>query len=192
MSKGRKIFSFITLVFAIITMTTFVSAQDENKEQAPKPEIKKRDGQRGQRGFRKGKRGKRGMHGFRGRRGGSLRLLRRIELTEDQKGQIRTLMETQRSTNQPMREEARELYMKRRDGSITETEQSRLEQIRRDMKASHEQLETTILGLLTPEQTTKLEQMKTEMEQRRQERRRRWEERKQQRENSQKEDKPVS
>ena len=82
----------------------------------------------------------------------------------------------------PQYEETRSLKMKKRDGSITETEQARFEQIKTEMKASSEQMKLSIMGFLTPEQTAKLTQMKAEREQRMQERKQRWQERKQQRE----------
>lgn len=179
MSKARKIFSFLTLLFAVVAMTTFVAAQEKSDSDMQKREMK-RDGKLSKRNFFEGKRGKRGKRGHRG----FMRMLRGIELTDNQKEQIKTLAETQRATNQPMREEARELYMKKRDGTITEAETERLKQIHMDMKASGDQFKATILGLLTPEQRAEIDRIKAEREQRRQERRRRWQERKQQQEQS--------
>lgn len=181
MTKGRKFFSLITLMFAIVAMTTFVSAQEKSDSDAPKREMK-RDGQFGKRNFGEGKHGKRGMRGHGG--GNIMRMVRGLDLTDAQKTQIKTLMETNRTAMQPSFEEARSLHMKKRDGSITETEQARLEQIKTEMKASSEQLRLTVLGLLTPEQNAKLEQMKAEREQRMQERKQRWQERKQQKESA--------
>ena len=180
MSKARKIFSFLVLMLAVVAMTTFVAAQEKSDSDPQKREMKRGEIQ-SKRNIFEGKRGKRGKRGHRGHRG-FMRMLRGIELTDNQKEQIKTLAETQRATNQPMREEARELYMRKRDGTITEAENQRLKQIHTDMKASGEQLKATILGLLTAEQRAEIDRIKAEREERRQERRRRWQERKQQRE----------
>ena len=88
MKRARKIFSVLTLLFAVVAMTTFVSAQEKSDSDAPTREMK-RDGQFGKR-YSEGKRGKRGMRGHRGDKG-LTRMLRGLELTEDQKVQVKTL-----------------------------------------------------------------------------------------------------
>lgn len=105
----------------------------------------------GKRSFGEGHRGGKGMRG-----GNIMRSLRGIELTDAQKTQIKSLMDTQKVTYEPKREEMRSLMMKKRDGSITEDEKARFEQFRNEMKASSQQLELSVMALLTPEQTGKL------------------------------------
>lgn len=170
MSLKRKFFSVITLAFAVVAFSSFVSAQDA--------------GQTNDRSMKEGKSGKRGMNkGMRGGGSNIMRDLRGIELTEAQKTQIKSMMETQRSIFEPQREEMRNLMMKRRDGSLTEADQARLSEMRNQMKASSEQMKISVMALLTAEQTAKLNQLKLEREERMQERRQKWQEKRQQRDN---------
>jgi Spy/CpxP family protein refolding chaperone len=173
--------SVLTLAIAIIAFNSFVTAQETtntDKNSVEKRERKmNRFGGEGKRG-RGGKHGMRGMRGDRGMRG-LMRSLSRLDLTETQKSQVKTILETQRTGGQPLREEARSLMMKRRDGTITEGEKTRLDEIRTEMKNSAELTKNSVLALLTPEQTQKLEQMKAERRQRMEERRQRWQQRRQ-------------
>ena len=168
MSLKRKIVSVFTLALAIVGFTTFASAQDSSvtpQDSTTKQEKRDRRGFEGRRGgFEKGMRG--GKHGKMMMRG-----LHKLNLTEAQKTQIHTLMESNRTANQATFEEMRGLMMKKRDGSITEGEQTRLETLRTQMKATAEQTHNTILGLLTPAQRAQLEQMKAERKQKMEERR---------------------
>ena len=179
MSFGRKIMSVFTLAIAIIGFNTFATAQDttnQDKESVERSERKGRFGKEGKRGKR-GKRGRRGMRRDRGLN----RMLSKLDLTDAQKSQIQTIRETQRVSNQPTREEAKTLMMKRRDGSITEAEKARLGDIKTEMRNSAKQTKNSILALLTPEQTQKIEQMKADRKQRMQERRERRQQRRQER-----------
>ncbi len=167
MSIKRKFFSIITLAFAVVAFSTFVSAQDS--------------GQTNDRSMKEGKSGKRGMSkGMRGGGGNVMRELRGIELTENQRTQIKSMMETQRATFEPQREEMKSLMMKKRDGSLTEADQARLSDMKSQIKASSEQMRISVMALLTPEQTAQVTRMRAEREQQRQERRQKWQERKQQ------------
>jgi Spy/CpxP family protein refolding chaperone len=176
MILGRKIVSVLTLAIAIITFNTFVTAQDapanKDKNSFEKQERKGRFGGEGKRGMGEGKRGMRGNRGL-------MRSLSRLELTDSQKTQIKTILETTRSANQPFRDEAKTLLMKKRDGTITEAEQARLGEIKTQMKSSSEQTKNSVLATLTPTQLQKLEEMKAERQQRKEERRLRWQERRQ-------------
>lgn len=185
MSFGRKIVSVITLAIAIAGLNTLAIAQDETPKDKDKSSVEKRQRKQG----RLGKEGKRGRHGRHARRGmrrgrgarGLVRGLSRVDLTDAQKSQVKTLLQSQRTGNQPLREEMRTLMMKRRDGTITEADKTRLGEIRTEMRNSAEQTKNSILGLLTPEQTQRLEQMKAERRQRMEERRQRRQLRRQER-----------
>jgi protein CpxP len=173
----RKILPAVGLIMAVFGMGMVVNAQDAPAKTAPeKTEKKQRMEGRGE---RFGKRGGHGMH--RGGFGPMLRGLRQLDLTDAQKNQIKTLMETHRTTNQPLMEEMKTLMMKKRDGTITDADKARMEEMHTGMKASGDQLRATVLGLLTPEQNQKLEQMKAEREERMEMRKQRMLERKQQR-----------
>ena len=181
MSNGRKIMSILTLAIAIVAFNTFATAQDNSagteKGSVEKMDRRGRFGRDGRRGNNFGSRhGKRGMHGDRG----LMRSLRQLNLTETQKSQIKLLTENQRTANEPLRTEAKALFMKKREGTISEGEQARLDEIGTQMKNSGEQLRNSVLALLTPEQTQQLQQMKAEREQKMQERRQLREQRRQQ------------
>lgn len=134
-------------------------------------------------------RGKRGARGFRS----MLRGFRQLDLTDAQKEQIKTLMDSHRAANQPLREEMRTLMAKRRDGTFTDADKARVGEIRSSMRESGDQLRNTILGLLTPEQTQKLEQMKAERQKRMEERRQRFlEQREKRKERMNSKEKPAA
>lgn len=164
MTIKHKIFSTITLVFAFITMTVFVSAQDgQNDDSANAPTKRER------------KMGKRGGEGRRGHHGGNLmRGLQNLDLTEAQKTQIQGIMESAKTANEPLRQELRQFKEKQLNGeNLTEADQNRIREIRTQMKQSMEQTHNTILAILTPEQRQRVEQQKLEREKRREERRQR-------------------
>ena len=161
MSLKRKIISAVTSAFAIIAFTTFISAQETNTD-TQKDTTQKREW----RGKKDGKRD--GMRrGFRGGRGGGM--LRGIELTDTQKEQVRTIMESKKAGFQATREEFRTLKQAKRDGSITAEQQTRLDALKQQMKADAKQTHEQIMAILTPEQRTEIEKRKAEMKQRREE-----------------------
>lgn len=134
--------------------------------------------------------------GFRrGFRGGFLPELRGVELTDDQKSQIKLLAETHFASNKAVHEELRSIMDKRRDGTLTDADKARAEEIHQSMKASAEQFRSSVLALLTPEQTEQIERMKAErkerMEKRKERLRERHEKRMQERSKSAEEPKTV-
>ena len=185
----RKMISVLALTIAIAVLGVAVNAQEKQAE--PKSDsIEKKEGaerRMGRRGFHNKHKGFHGKRGFRrgmGFRSG-MQGLRRIELTEAQKTQIKSLSETQRAAFQPQIEEMKGLMMKKRDGTITDSDKARLDQLREGMRSSAEQHKLQILSLLTAEQIQTLENMKAEHRRKMQERRQlRQEMRKQYREQS--------
>nr|MBA3633515.1 Spy/CpxP family protein refolding chaperone [Acidobacteriota bacterium] len=163
MSFKQKFISAVTLAFAIIAFTTFVSAQDISTTQPQDSESKQQKRER--RGF--GKRGERGDK----HRGGKMHGLEQLNLTDAQKTQIKSLMESSRTANQGTFQEMRDLKMKKRDGIITTEEQARMQQLKTQMKATAEQTHSSILAVLTPEQRAQLEQIKEQHKQQREKRR---------------------
>lgn len=163
MSFKNKLFSVFTLAFAFFAFNTFVSAQE--RTEAPNDSVQKQ-GKFERRGFGKGMRG--GKHGDRSMIHG----LNRLNLTDAQKQQIKTLVDAEKATTQTQREEMRALFMKKRGGeALTETEQARANEIKQQLKQSAEQTRNSVLAILTVEQRQQLEQMKEEMKKRREERR---------------------
>lgn len=158
MSLKQKFISTVTLAIAVGAFGTFVSAQETpSSDSTAQPERMERGG-RG--GFGKGMRG--GKHGGGGDRM-MMRSLEKLNLTDAQKEQVRTIFESQRTQNQPQMEEMRGLMMKKRDGVITADEQTRLKELRTQSKQTNDQTRASILAILTPEQRTQLDTMKQEM-----------------------------
>lgn len=162
MSSKHKFISAITLALAVGSFTTFVSAQDSSTNNEQDSTKKERNYER--RGD--GMRGK-GMRG--GKQGGDRMLmgaLHRLNLSDAQKAQVKTIFENNKP-NQAQREEMRDLRQKKHDGSITEQEQAKFKEIKTQMRASAEQTHNAVLAVLTAEQRTQLDQMKQEMRERR-------------------------
>lgn len=168
MSLKNKFIPAITLAVAVGAFSTFTSAQTTTapSQQDGVQNQEKRDG----RGF--GRRGGFGK-GMRGERGGRLGMhgLRGINLTDEQKTQLRTILETNGAANKASHEEFRTLAQAKRAGTLTDEQKARLQTLRDQMKQNSEAVRAQVLAILTPEQRTQLEQQKQEMEKRRQERR---------------------
>ncbi len=167
MSFKQKLISTVTLVFAFAALTTFVPAQDTTTttpQNSAAMNMRPEGRNHGKRKF--GKEG-RGGHGSKMMMGA----LAQLNLTDAQKTQIKSVMEANRPANQGTREEMRGLMMKKRDGSITADEQTKLEGLRQQAKASADQTHSSILAILTPEQRTQLDEMKIQREQKMNERR---------------------
>ena len=135
MSFVKKIASATVLALAMFTLTTFVAAQDDSTNTNPDQTQKERRGGRGdrlrqtrrQRNARR-KRGGFGMHG-----------LKQLDLTDAQKEQVRGIMETAKTANEPLRNEMKLLMEKRRGGEeLSETDRTRLKELRSQMKQTHE------------------------------------------------------
>ena len=163
MSFKRKLISVAASGLAAIAFTTFVSAQDTTtnteNDSMQKQEMRQRRG------------GKRGGFG-KGMRGGKRHLMRSLEklnLSDAQKAQVKTIADNFKASTQTQREELRSLGMKKRDGIISADEQARFKEIRTQMKTSGEQMRASVLAVLTAEQKAQLDQMKEEMKKRREE-----------------------
>ncbi|HYP49712.1 MAG TPA: Spy/CpxP family protein refolding chaperone [Pyrinomonadaceae bacterium] len=152
-----------------MALSSFAMAQD-NSTTAPQRE----DNQKSERkAWKRGGEGKR--DGFRrgGHRGGfGMRGLRELNLTDAQREQIRSIMESKRANreaNQAQREELRQIVEAKRNGTITAEQESRLNAFRQQRREAARQLHEQILAVLTPEQKAQLEQMKQERQKRREE-----------------------
>ena len=168
MSFKRKVISAITSAFAVFTFAAFVSAQDTNTNQQNPTQ---KEDKFKKRGFGKGDGSGKGM---RGKGAGFMREFRKLNLTDAQKEQIRTIMESNRP-NQATSQEMREIMEVRRNGgTLTDAQKDRLKTLRKEMKQNGEKVQGQVLAILTPEQRTQLEQIRAErkqkMELRRQER----------------------
>jgi Spy/CpxP family protein refolding chaperone len=106
------------------------------------------------------------------RRPHALRGLRRLELTDAQRQQFRSLREGQRQRTHAQREELRQLLRARRQGGTLSAEQeARARQLQQELRQTGEAVHGEMLSVLTPEQRTRLEQQREERKARREERR---------------------
>lgn len=161
MSLKNKFFSALTMAFALVAFSTFVSAQETTKtdsENQPKREWRgKRDG------FGKGFRG--------GKRGGMMRGFRDLNLTDAQKEQIRQIREANRPDQATM-EEMKSFREAKRNGTLTAEQKERMKTLRQQSFEKGQAVHQQIMAILTPEQLQQFEAKKAEMKQK-------WEERKQ-------------
>jgi protein CpxP len=88
--------------------------------------------------------------------------LRELNLTDDQKQQVRTITQQSFANSKATREELRQLGEKRRQGTLTTEEEARARTLHEQMRASMKETETKIASVLTPEQKAKVEELRKE------------------------------
>lgn len=87
------------------------------------------------------------------------RLLQQLNLTDDQKKQIHSVIEQSFAGNKATREELRQLGEKRRQGTLSAEDQARAKTLHQQIRASMGDTETKIAAVLTAEQKAKAEQL---------------------------------
>ncbi len=170
MSFKRKLYSAFTLVFAIISFSTFASAQDSSVNQEDSMQKQERRERRGL-GKRGGGFGKRDGGGKHGGDRAMRRGLSQLNLTDAQKEQTRSIFEKYKTSTETQREEMRGFAMKKRDGIISAEEKARMKELKAQMRTASEQINKEVLAILTAEQRAQLDQMKEQMRKTREERR---------------------
>jgi protein CpxP len=131
-----------------------------------------------------GQKSERRMHrGAHGKRGGDRmmgRAFRQLDLTDAQKAQIKQIRESNREAIQPLRQELRakrqEIRQSREGGAFDEAlvrqKLTEIAAIEAKLMAEQNRIHQEILTVLTPEQKTKLEQMREQFKSKRTEGRR--------------------
>lgn len=116
------------------------------------------------------KRGRMGRgHGQR-MRGRGLRGLRRLDLSDAQRQQFRSIREAHRNRTKAQREELRQLFQARRQGgTLTAEQEARARQLHGELRQTGESVRGEMLAVLTPEQRAQLEKSRQEMKERRDE-----------------------
>jgi len=100
---------------------------------------------------------RRGMRRF-GR--APLGMLRELNLSDDQKKQVRAIMERNFESTKSSREELRTLGQKRFEGTLTPEEQARAKELHQQMAQSMQNAMTELTGILTAEQKARLEELR--------------------------------
>jgi Spy/CpxP family protein refolding chaperone len=88
--------------------------------------------------------------------------LRALNLSDDQKQQVRAIMERNLNSTKALREELRTLGQKRFEGTLTPEEQARAKDLHQQMAQSMQSAMTEVQGILTAEQKVKLEEFRKE------------------------------
>src|SRR5215207_7203376 len=159
----KKFLTFAGLTLALAASLPAVSAQEQ--QQQPSPRDGQGAGQQEHRPF--GRRGGRRHGPEGGRRGFGMRALSRLNLTDAQQTQIRSIHEAARQRTGAQRDELRQLFETRRGGGqLTSEQQARAEQLQTELRAAHEGVNQQVLAVLTAEQRTQLEQWKQERQSR--------------------------
>ena len=93
--------------------------------------------------------------------------LRQLNLTDQQRQQMRSIAQTQMQSMQAQRQELRQLMQKRRTATWTTQDETRAKELRQQLMQARQGVRTQMLGVLTPEQKTQMEQtIKTRRENR--------------------------
>ena len=86
-------------------------------------------------------------------------VMRELNLTDDQKQQIRTIVQANFESAKAQREELRQLMQKRFQGTLTADDEARAKTLHEQMQASMQDTQSKIAAVLTPEQKAKLEEL---------------------------------
>ena len=93
---------------------------------------------------------------------GQLRAVRELNLTDEQRQQQRVIVQRHLESVKTQREELFKLGEKRAQGSLTAEDGARAKALRQEVHNSRQSAQAEIESILTAEQRTKLEQLKTE------------------------------
>jgi Spy/CpxP family protein refolding chaperone len=94
-----------------------------------------------------------------GRMPGIARAFRQLNLTDQQRQQIHSIMQTQFQNTQSQRQELGQLMPKRRAGTLTPDEAARAKELRRQLMQAEQGLHAQVLAVLTPEQKAQLQEI---------------------------------
>lgn len=85
--------------------------------------------------------------------------IRQLNLSDQQKEQVRAVRRSIFESNKTQREELRQLGEKRGAGTLSESDKARAQELRRQLQESRQNARTQMASLLTAEQKTKLDEM---------------------------------
>ena len=91
---------------------------------------------------------------------GRQRALAEMNLTDAQKQQVRTIIQTQAQNTKPQREELRQLMQQWRTGTLTPEGQARAKELRGHLMESGRGVHLQMQNVLTAEQKAKLQEMR--------------------------------
>jgi Spy/CpxP family protein refolding chaperone len=125
--------------------------QPSTQNQTPGTEAGRRFGRKEGRAFRRGP-----------SPGGNFgpRVLRELNLNDDQRKQVRGIVEQTFAGNKSVREELQQLGEKRRQGTLSAEDQARAKTLHQQIRASMRDTEMKLAAVLTAEQKAKAEELR--------------------------------
>ncbi len=138
------------LIFGLAFGAVAFAQQPSPQTQSPTPGAQQRQGF-GQMARRRAMRRRAMMGGF--------RVLRQLNLTDAQKQQARTIMQSNFASTKATREELAKLRSQRREGTLTPEGIARAQELRKQLQESRMGVRNQLAGILTTEQKAKLEEI---------------------------------
>ena len=91
---------------------------------------------------------------------GRQRALEQINLTDAEKQQVRSIIQTQAQNTQSQREEMRQLRMQQRTGTLTPEGRARAQVLRQQLMESRKGVHGQMMNVLTSEQKSRIQEMR--------------------------------
>lgn len=138
------------LIFGLTFGAVAFAQQTTPQTQNPTPGVQRRQGfgpMAGRRAMRR-----------REMRGG-FHMLRQLDLTDAQKEQARTIIQTNSASTKASRQEMAQLGRQWRDGTLTPEGLARAKELRKQLQESRQGVRSQLAGILTPNQKAKLEEI---------------------------------
>lgn len=154
----KRLFNLAIVFSFLMCMSVFAYAQDTTPPSGDAP-------------MKRGKMGK--GDGMRGKHGGHMMgMLKKLNLTDTQKQQIRDIMQSGKGENSAESQEMRQLMQGMREGTLTDEQKARLQELRKQTMVQRKEQMQQIMAVLTPEQKEQLKQMQQEQKENKQRRKR--------------------
>jgi Spy/CpxP family protein refolding chaperone len=87
------------------------------------------------------------------------RILRQLNLTDQQKQQARSIIQTNLQSTKAQRQELRQLTQQWRQNTLSAEGLARANELRKQLREGQKAVRDQLTGILTPEQKAKLEEM---------------------------------
>lgn len=167
MKRNLNRASLLLALTALFAVAGFAQQTTAPKTEG-KTDIERRMGREGRMGRRGG--GGRDGDGHGGRAGIGRRELRRLDLTDAQRQQMREIESRYAQSFRTQREEMRKLQeLRQGGGTLTPEQRESARRMREELRANADKMRAEIQNLLTPEQREQMRKQREEMKQRREE-----------------------
>ena len=151
----RKPLTFAAFAFSLMLVFSAYAFGQQTQQQPRSGGAQQQEGREG--------RGRRGQGGP----GFGMRGLRELNLSDAQREQAHAIFERFSETIRPQREQLMELRKQSRDGNAPADAEEKAKTLRVQIRESEKAMRTELMGILTPEQRAKWEEMEKEQKARR-------------------------